>query len=492
MIKRGVTDMTDLVTRPDADADDRDRATVDGGSDGSVPTVAWAPVEPGRPKKKRTALWIGLPVGATLTALIAASLVLIAPGASVAGVPVGGLTAGGAADAISARLAETTVVLDSPDGTFEITGADLGASVDAKALADAAFAENPMWNPSTWYPGSSDAAVTIDQATATAALQSTAPDLYLAPVDAAVTFDAASASYVTTPAVPGEGVDLATVQAALQTAFDSGQTTTTVDAAPVAVDALATTEEADAAVAALNSVLETVGFYVGQERTVPVDPTVAASWLTVSSEGGEFTYTADPALIQASVDALPAAVNRDAVTANVITDSSGGVLLEKVAGVTGRALESTDGIASAFASQLAEGNGVFPLTVAETPFATTATERRLEVNLSTQTTYLYENDQVLYAWASSTGLPTSPTTPGSFRIGWKTPLQDMGCFPGATYCTENVPWVAYFNGDEAFHGAYWHNNFGNVMSHGCVNLPVASAKFLYDWAPKGTEVWVHY
>ncbi|MFG6446570.1 L,D-transpeptidase family protein [Microbacterium sp. P07] len=489
--------MTDLVTRPDADADGHDDKTLHAsaaeGSDGGTPhtPLAWAPSEPARPKKKRTALWIGLPVGATLTALVAASFVLIAPGASVAGVQVGGLTAGVAADAIAARLADTTVVLNSSDGTFEVTGADLGANVDARALADAAFAENPMWNPSTWYPGTSDAAVTIDPSTATTALQSAAPDLYDDPTNASIAFDAGSASFAVTPAVPGEGVDLAAVQTALQQAFDSGQTTTTIDVTAVPVEALATTDEANATAGTLNGILDSVGFYVGDERTVPVDRAVAASWFTVTAEGGDFAFTADPALIQPSVDGVSAAVNRDAVNATVVTDSSGGVLLEQVKGVTGRAIESTDGIAAAFATQLGEGNGAFALSVAETPFQTAATERRIEVNLSTQMTYLYENDQVIHAWASSTGLPGSATTPGNFRIGWKNPLQDMGCFPGAPYCTENVPWVAYFNGDQGFHGAYWHNNFGNVMSHGCVNLPVASAKFLYDWAPKGTEVWVH-
>ncbi len=50
----------------------------------------------------------------------------------------------------------------------------------------------------------------------------------------------------------------------------------------------------------------------------------------------------------------------------------------------------------------------------------------------------------------------------------------------------------YFNLDaEALHGAYWHNNFGHKMSHGCVNLPLYFATWLYGWAPLGTEVWVH-
>jgi hypothetical protein len=60
------------------------------------------------------------------------------------------------------------------------------------------------------------------------------------------------------------------------------------------------------------------------------------------------------------------------------------------------------------------------------------------------------------------------------------------------YVVQDVPNVMYFNLDaEALHGAYWHNNFGHKMSHGCVNLPLYFATWLYGWAPLGTEVWVH-
>src|ERR687885_20587 len=57
-----------------------------------------------------------------------------------------------------------------------------------------------------------------------------------------------------------------------------------------------------------------------------------------------------------------------------------------------------------------------------------------------------------------------------------------------------VPAVMYFTGAVAFHGAYWHHAFGTGrrVSHGCVNLRVADAVWLYTWAPIGTAVWVHY
>jgi lipoprotein-anchoring transpeptidase ErfK/SrfK len=501
MDEKGCHDMTDLATRPDADEGNAHGATSTGADgaisagptgDGDGPAYAWAPSEPAPRSPRRAALWIGLPATATAVALVAASLVLIAPGAAVAGVSVGGLTPGAAADAIAARLAETTLVLEGPDGQFTVTGADLGASVDATAAAEAAFAAHPMWNPAGWFPADIDAPVSLDEAQATEALRAVAGDLFLDPVDASIAFDPASASYVVTEAVPGEGIDLGTVRTALQDAFDRGAGSITVDVAVVPVEAAATTDEAATTAAELNGMLDVVGFYVGDERTVPVDRAVAASWLTVGVEDGAFTVEADPAAIQTVVDGLPAAVNRDPVNATVVTDSAGEVLREETAGVTGRAIENTDGIGNQFAGMLGDGQAVFPLTVTETPFTTTTLARRIEVNLSTQRTYLYENDQVVQSWAISSGLPGSPTLPGNFRIGWKTPMQDMGCFPGAPYCTENVPWVAYFNGDQGFHGAYWHNNFGSVMSHGCVNLPVSAAKYLYDWAPKGTQVWVHY
>ncbi len=460
------------------------------GTDGT--TYAWAPSEPAK-RKNRSGLWIGIPAGATAVALIAASLVLIAPGASVAGVQIGGLTAGAAAQAISARLASTEVTVESPAGDVTVTGADLGASVDATAIAEKAFADNPMWKPASWFPTGTGVEIQVDPAAAAAVLRERAPGSYRAPVDATVAFDSGAQSYVATPAEPGEGLDVSTVTAALQSAFDAGTAQTTAQAGVVPVDALVSTEEADAAVATLNGILDSAGFYIGDERTVAVDRATAASWLTVTSDGnGAFAITADQAGIQTAVDGLAGAVDRGAINADVIVDTGGAVIHTITEGQTGRTLGDTSGIAAAFAAQLAEGNGRYALTVTEAPFETTKTERNIEVNLSNQTVTLYQNGQVYQHWSMSSGKSGWETHTGNFRIGWKTAMQDMGCVPGYDWCTKDVPWVAYFNGDEGFHGTYWHSNFGTPMSHGCINLTIANAKLLYDWAYRGTEVSVHY
>ena len=450
---------------------------------------AWAPAEPA-PKKKHTAIWISAAAGVAVVGLVVSSLVLIAPGTTVAGVPVGWLTPGAAADAIEQQLAETTVVLTGEGGDAEITGAELGALVDARALADAAFAEHPMWNPTAWF-ATTGAEIELDPATATDALRDAAPQLYTDPVNAQLEFDAATASYVATPAVPGAGIDVATVQDAIQAAFEAGEKRVELDPVGAEVPADISTETADETVAKLNGMLDTAGFYVGDERTVPVDRAVAASWLTVTPEEDGFEITADAEAIQPMIDGLAAAVNRAPENAIEITDTGGNVLQEIAAGQSGRQLGDTADVADDFAAQLAIGDAAYKLPVDEVPVSTTTLARNIVVDLSDQRAYFYENGVVVSSTAMSSGLPGHDTHTGNYRIRAKLASQNMGN-PDTTkapfYYTKNVPWVMYFNGDQALHGAYWHNNFGHRMSHGCVNLPVSVAKFLYDWAPMGTEV----
>ena len=69
---------------------------------------------------------------------------------------------------------------------------------------------------------------------------------------------------------------------------------------------------------------------------------------------------------------------------------------------------------------------------------------------------------------------------------------DHGTQTANTYEVSDVPHVMYINYEaEALHGAYWHNNFGQKMSHGCVNQPLDVAAFMFDFAPLGTPVNVY-
>ncbi|QIG38442.1 L,D-transpeptidase family protein [Microbacterium sp. 4R-513] len=499
--------MTDLATRPDANdssPDDGtaiiDDVTTQSDDSGETPptTYEWAPTEPA-PKKRHLGLWIGIPVAAVAIGVGVTSLFLIAPGTSIAGVPVGGLTPGAAAEAVQQQLATTTIVLTGPGGDAEVTAAELGATIDAKALADEAFAQHPAWNPTTWNATPAEVEVTLDPATATEALRAAVPSMYVDPTDATIGFDPASATYVVTPAVDGQGIDVASVEGALTDAFASGDTNIDLAAATAPVPAEGTTAVAEATAGQLNGMLDSAGFYVGDERTVPIDRATFASWLTVTpADRGTFTISADPNAIQPTVDGLAAAVNRAPVDSTTIVNAAGRVLSTPTAGAVGRELGATDGIAKAFADQIGAGNAVYALPVTEVPFHTTSLARMLEVDLSEQRLYVKENGNVVDSWLISSGANNTPTYTGHYNIGYKATVQTMNGYNRdaagnitGTYSTPNVKWPMYFNGGQAFHGVYWHNNYGHTMSHGCVGMPEWRAQWIYNWAPSGTDVWIH-
>ncbi len=119
-------------------------------------------------------------------------------------------------------------------------------------------------------------------------------------------------------------------------------------------------------------------------------------------------------------------------------------------------------------------------------------ERRIDVNLTTQTLVAYEGNTPVFSSLISSGMWQFPTVKGKFRTWLKYESQDMtGYHLGYNYDLDDVPHVMYFYKDFAIHGTYWHNNFGTPMSHGCINMNIADAGWLYEWAPLGTLVNVH-
>ena len=132
----------------------------------------------------------------------------------------------------------------------------------------------------------------------------------------------------------------------------------------------------------------------------------------------------------------------------------------------------------------------------------------VEVSIAQQRLWVYQGETLISTTLVSTGLDPNPTEIGMFHIRLKYLQQDMKGFTNATgevvgfgdeaptdavpYDVKDIPHVMYFDMQgEALHGAYWHNNFGHKMSHGCVNLPLDFAAWLYGWAPLGTGVLVH-
>lgn len=119
--------------------------------------------------------------------------------------------------------------------------------------------------------------------------------------------------------------------------------------------------------------------------------------------------------------------------------------------------------------------------------------KEIVVSVGRQSLWAYENGKLVTATLVSTGtaeIVETSTPIGQYTVLTKYQEQTMqGVINNEAYKVEDVPWVMYFdNLGNALHGTYWHENFGAPMSHGCVNLPMNVAQYLYSWAPEGTAV----
>ncbi len=125
-------------------------------------------------------------------------------------------------------------------------------------------------------------------------------------------------------------------------------------------------------------------------------------------------------------------------------------------------------------------------------------DKRIEVDLTTQTVKAYQGDVLVLDTLISSG-KWFETPPGEFKIWHKVRSTRMTGGEGADfYDLPNVQYVMFFYNSEiakhrgfAFHGAYWHNNFGHAMSHGCVNMRNIDAEKLYKWADEDTKITIY-
>lgn len=136
-------------------------------------------------------------------------------------------------------------------------------------------------------------------------------------------------------------------------------------------------------------------------------------------------------------------------------------------------------------TSLARGSSVSPKTSAVLGATNAAGDDKwIEVSLKEQRLRAWEGGKLILEFPISSGLWT-PTPKGEFNIWYKTRYQRMKGGSqelGTYYDLPNVPNNMFFYKGFAIHGAYWHNNFGKPMSHGCVNSPLSQISQLFEWS----------
>ena len=118
------------------------------------------------------------------------------------------------------------------------------------------------------------------------------------------------------------------------------------------------------------------------------------------------------------------------------------------------------------------------------PITPNVENKRIDVNLARQTVSAFEDDREVYFCRASTGRNGSETSPGKdFRIKRKAITSNLsGQNSGAEWDLAGIGYLTMFTGSGiSFHSTFWHNNFGERTSGGCVNLRPEDAKWIFRW-----------
>ena len=112
-------------------------------------------------------------------------------------------------------------------------------------------------------------------------------------------------------------------------------------------------------------------------------------------------------------------------------------------------------------------------------------EKFIHIDLASQMVTAFEGNNMVFSSRCSSGQRGTDTPSGEFFTYHKGPsihMTNQGDAVNNIYNLAGVPWCSFFTGaGHAFHGTYWHNDYGRPRSHGCVNLRTADAKWIYRW-----------
>lgn len=436
----------------------------------------------------------------------------VAPGVSFGGTSLAGKTASEVRDVVASAANATRIAISASDGkTAEVSLKDLGVTADvdgtvtnllnAKSGGTLA-AELTRINP--WSASDMPLSVTTDKLALSNALTERFVHESDRAVASTVAWTDATHNFAVTPGKDGQTPVAQPVEAAVADAVQHPGTvvnaSVTYESVSMPVSEATAQQAADQANARVSSKL-VVNNGAKKSFTVPAEE--IAKWIGFDTdpEQGTVTLTYDDAAVKNYLDStLPEALKQDMVKASVVTNKAGAVMTTLREGVDGVTVTGTDEAVNAVTAALHSGEGV--TATAKTETAKFETESRVVdydspngdphvvVNLSEQKVYAYKGSTLVNTFLTSTGKLSTPSDVGTFFVYIKYETKTMR---GADYVTPNVPWSIFYNQGEALHGAPWNPDGiakGEPRSHGCVNMNVADAKWMYDFLPVGAMVQV--
>lgn len=112
--------------------------------------------------------------------------------------------------------------------------------------------------------------------------------------------------------------------------------------------------------------------------------------------------------------------------------------------------------------------------------------KKIVVDISEQRLYAYNNGLLEHSFLISSGTYYFPTPLGNHSVlakkEWVDYTWNYSEGNPENYSMGLTPWNLMFKPHYYIHSAPWHDNFGNRMSHGCVNASTENAEWIYHWA----------
>ncbi|MGP9537828.1 L,D-transpeptidase family protein [Brachybacterium sp. AOP43-C2-M15] len=474
------------------------------------------------------------------------------PGTTVLGQDVAGKTPEEISALVAERAESVTVEVTAGDQQVEATLAELGADVDADATAHAAVDRDdsfPSVIASTWSGEHAVApVVSVDEARTAEFAEGLIPEDRTSPVDAKVTFDEDEQVWNAVPGTNGQGVDPQTLVDAVTKSAPALEDFS-VEQPVEEIAPSITTEDAEEVVGTIADLLEQPMSISGADgETHEVSAERRNSWISVVPDESERTLTIavdedsvrEWVAARADSDAVDPEdgieqIDEDGEVVKVLTEKKDGLEITNTDAVADElitALKGTTPLEAAFETRKLESeveqvdapkseddeesdedstnedakdedeksddDAKSEDEEDEAPAAPTG-EKWIDVDLSNKTVTAYVGDTPVWGPRSMVdGKEGNETVTGTFEIYLRYDRQDMtnaGYYDEDDpryYYTPDVPWVQYFHNGYGFHGAPWRSSFGYSGSHGCINMPVSDAKWLYDWASIGTKTVVHH
>jgi len=456
------------------------------------------------------------------------------PGTTVLGQDVSGKTPEEITALVTEHGESVAVSVTAGEQQLEVPLAELGVSVDSAATAAAAVDRDdslPAVISSTWSGEHAvEPVVEVDEAAVAEFAKGLVPEDMTTPVDAQVVFDEEAQSWNVEPGRNGQGVDPQPLVDAVKTqapALESFSVEQPIQEIAPAI----TTEEAEGVVGTISSLLEQPMAITGADgETHEVSAERRSGWISVvPDESGEnLSLAVDEDAVR---EWVATRADKDAVEPEdgiEQVDEAGEVVKVVSEKKDGLEITNSDAVADELIAAL---KGTTPLEAAfetkkleaevekvdapkdeedeestedeeapkdDEPAAEPTGEKWIDVDLTNKTVTAYVGDTPVWGPRSMVdGKEGNETPTGTYEIYLRYDRQDMTNAAyydeghPKYYYTPDVPWVQYFHHGYGFHGAPWRSSFGYSGSHGCINLPVSDAKWLYDWASMGTKTVVH-